>query len=198
MYNVHVCYCMHTMYTCENATYIVHVHVSMQWDKVKKHSEEQSERAETAEYQIATISQEYRKLLHERDEELRRLKVDREKLKEQQKGLVVHGKLDGLSPQSPLKELASAQFFSEDLLTATKSHHSSIHNGPGAGGVGGAGGGEGFEAIDLEEGNFHDFDDVISSQSEINRLQSELARLKAESHHWKAVAHQKVKKKKFY
>ena len=60
-------------------------------------------------------------------------------------------------------------------------HHSNIHNGPG-----------GLEGVDLEDGDFHDFGDVISSQSEINRLQSELARLQAESQHWKTVAHQKV------
>ena len=149
-----------------------------------------NERAETAEYQIATISQEYRKLLQEKDEELRRLKVDREKLREQQKGLVhsVGGggattcSRDGLSPQSPLKQLASSQFFSEELVSAvSSSDRSNLQNGPGR-----------FEGVDLEDGEFHDFGDVISSQSEINRLQSELARLKVECQHWKTAAHQKV------
>lgn len=158
----------------------------LQWEKLKKHSEELGERAETAEYQIATISQEYRKLLQERDEELRRLKVDRENLREQQKGLV-HGKDSGLNPQSPLKELASSsQFFSEELVSGSTSHRSSIHNGPN-------GGDDGFEGVDLEGGDFHDFGDVISSQSEINRLQSELARLKVECRHWKTATQQKVK-----
>ena len=145
-----------------------------------------NERAETAEYQIATISQEYRKLLQEKDEELRRLKVDREKLREQQKGLV-HGRggssKDGLSPQSPLKQLASSQFFNEELVSAvSSSSQANLQNGPGR-----------FEGVDLEDGEFHDFGDVISSQSEINRLQSELARLKVECQHWKTAAHQKVR-----
>jgi hypothetical protein len=148
-----------------------------------------NERAETAEYQIATISQEYRKLLQEKDEELRRLKVDREKLREQQKGLV-HGNggggRDGLSPQSPLKQLASSRFFNEELVSATtvsSSNQSNLQNGPHGGR---------FEGVDLEDGEFHDFGDIISSQSEINRLQSELARLKVECQHWKTAAHQKV------
>ena len=155
-----------------------------------------NERAETAEYQIATISQEYRKLLQEKDEELRRLKVDREKLREQQKGLV-HGSSgsggpgssggrDGLSPQSPLKQLASSRFFNEELDSAavvSSSNQSTLQNGPPGGR---------FEGVDLEDGEFHDFGDIISSQSEINRLQSELARLKVECQHWKTAAHQKV------
>ena len=98
---------------------------------------------------------------------------------------MVHGSSgkDGLSPQSPLKQLASSQFFSETLVSTatTGSSQSNIHNGPG-----------GFEGVDLEDGDFHDFGDVISSQSEINRLQSELARLKVECQHWKTAAQQKV------
>ena len=38
-----------------------------QWEKLQKHSEEVRERAETAECQIAAISQEYRKLIQEKD-----------------------------------------------------------------------------------------------------------------------------------
>lgn len=158
--------------------------IFVQWEKLKGHNEELSERAETAEYQIATISQEYRKLLQERDEELRRLKVDREKLREQQKGLV-HGNDSSDSLQSPLKELASSRFFGEDLISTSTSHLPNVHNGPG-------GGDDGLEGVDLEGGGFHDFGDVISSQSEINRLQTELARLKAECQHWKSTAQQKV------
>ena len=139
-----------------------------------------NERAETAEYQIATISKEYRKLLQERDEELRRLKVDQEKLREQQRGFV--GSKDGVSPQSPLKELVSSQFFTRDLVAS--SHGSVLSNGPR----------DGLEAVDLEDdrGDFHDFGDIVSSQSEINRLQSELAKVKVESQHWKTLAQQKV------
>ena len=86
---------------------------------------------------------------------------------------------DGLSPQSPLKQLASSQFFNEELVSS--SSQSNLQNGPGR-----------FEGVDLEDGEFHDFGDVISSQSEINRLQSELARLKVECQHWKTAAQQKV------
>ena len=139
-----------------------------------------NERAETAEYQIATISKEYRKLLQEKDEELRRLKVDQEKLREQQRGFV--GSKDGVSPQSPLKELVSSQFFTRDLVASN--HGSVLSNGPR----------DGLEAVDLEDdrGDFHDFGDIVSSQSEINRLQSELAKVKVESQHWKTLAQQKV------
>ena len=38
-----------------------------QWEKLQRHSEEVRERAETAECQIAAISQEYRKLIQEKD-----------------------------------------------------------------------------------------------------------------------------------
>ena len=41
--------------------------LSLQWEKLQRHSEEVRERAETAECQIATISQEYRKLIQEKD-----------------------------------------------------------------------------------------------------------------------------------
>ncbi len=49
----------------------------------------------------------------------------------------------------------------------------------------GGGGGEGWE-------EFHDFGDLVSSQSEINRLQSELGRLGVECQHWRAAAEEKV------
>ena len=52
--------------------------VHSQWEKLKKHSEELNERAETAEYQVGTISQEYRKLFQDKDSELRRLKTENE------------------------------------------------------------------------------------------------------------------------
>ena len=39
----------------------------LQWEKLQRHSEEVRERAETAECQITTISQEYKKLIQERD-----------------------------------------------------------------------------------------------------------------------------------
>ena len=141
-----------------------------------------NERAETAEYQIATISKEYRKLLQERDEELRRLKVDQERLKEQQKGFV--GGRDGMSPRSPLKDLASSEFFSQDLVgTGVPGHKDLLLNGQR----------DGLDAVDLDDhGDFHDFGDIVSSQREINRLQSELAKLKIESQHWKSQAQQKV------
>jgi len=41
--------------------------LSLQQEKAQKHKDELSERAETAEFQIATLSQEYRKLFQEKD-----------------------------------------------------------------------------------------------------------------------------------
>ena len=39
----------------------------LQWEKLQRHGEEAQERAETTECQIAAISQEYRKLIQEKD-----------------------------------------------------------------------------------------------------------------------------------
>ena len=41
--------------------------VYLQWERVKQHNEELSERADTAEFQISTISKEYRKLFQEKE-----------------------------------------------------------------------------------------------------------------------------------
>lgn len=136
-----------------------------------------TERAETAEYQISTISQEYRKLIQERDEELRRLKVDNANLREQHKGLGASGET-----QSPLKELAKMTFF-EDQSLSNGGRYESVE-------IGGEMESEPHTRIFGEE--FHDFGDVISSQSEINRLQSELAKVKAECQQWKTKALEKV------
>lgn len=64
---------------------------------MKLHCEEQKDRAETAEYQIASISQEYRKLISTRDAEIRRLKTETETLRDKTKTE---------DDASPLKELA--------------------------------------------------------------------------------------------
>lgn len=58
---------------------------------------------------------------------------------------------------------------------------------------GGGNGGEGVEGGIGEGGgemweDFHDFGDLVSSQSEINRLRSELGRLQVECQHWKLAA----------
>ena len=159
-----------------NVTYLTVVH--FQWEKLKKHSEELNERAETAEYQIATISQEYRKLFQDKDSELRRLKTENENLKEQQKRLIP---LDGSVTQSPLKELAT-QLQQKEFSFGGFDDVS----GGGLGGTGGA------MMVDGWGEEFHDFSDVVSSQSEINRLQSELGSLKVECQHWKTVAQEKV------
>lgn len=136
---------------------------------MKAHNEELSERVETAECQIGTISQEYRKLLLERDEELKRYKMDNEKLLQEQKHFV-----HNTSVHSPLKELASGQFFPNGDVFETVD-------------IGGDVMGEG------EWGDeFHDFSDVVNSQGEINRLQSDLARLKVECQHWRDAAKEKV------
>ena len=134
----------------------------MQYDKLKAHCEEVSERLETSECQISAISQEYRKLLQEKEEELKRYRKDNERLREEHKHLV-----SGTAAQSPLKELAGDQFF---------------QNGSGFETVD-LGGSDGEWA-----GQFHDFSDVVTSQGVINQLQTDLARLKVECQHWKDAA----------
>jgi hypothetical protein len=117
--------------------------------KLREHSDEQKERTETAECQISTISQEYRKLVESRDTEIRHLKTENEKLREEGKGHL----------ESPLKDLAQLQ------LDDQRGDFESVD----------IGGGGGREWLD----EYHeDFSDVISSQAEINRLRSELSRVR--------------------
>ncbi len=134
----------------------------LQHEKLRAHCEEVTERLETSEYQISTISQEYRKLLQEKEEALNKVRADNERLRQEHKHLV-----SDTTAQSPLQELAG-----------------------GSGGHLFQNGGGGFETIDLgggewAEGEYHDFSDVVTSQNTINELQSELARVKVESQHWR-------------
>ena len=116
-------------------------------------------------------------MIQERDEELRRLKVDNATLKEQRKGL---GGSD--EAQSPLKELAKVNFFeNEDILLANNLESVNIEMGEDLG-----------DQSRMFGEEFHDFGDVISSQGEINRLQSELAKVKMNCQHWKRTAQEKV------
>ena len=148
----------------------------LQLRKLKEHSDEQKERAETAEFQIATISLEYRKLVESKDAEIRQLKTVSEKWKEEVK---YHHTPD---PHSPLKELAQLQFSSSQLAAE-----------PGGEAVG-----RSYTSVDIggdEEWTGHyeeDFSDVISSQAEINRLRLELTKVKTELQHWKMTAGEKV------
>lgn len=140
--------------------------------KLKEHSDEQKERTETAEFQISTISQEYRKLVENRDAEIRRLKRDK-KLQEE---TTYHN----ADPHSPLKELARLQLGDSNAV----SHHD--------------GTGSGYESVDIgmmggEWVEQEDFSDVISSQAEINRLRSELSQLRMELHYLKTVAKDEVR-----
>lgn len=132
--------------------------------KIKSHNEELNERLETAECQIATISQEYRKLLSDRDTELKRYKSENDKLREERKHFV-----DSISPNSPLKRLVDP--FGNGGMFETVDISGSMD-----GGVGWAG------------DELQDFSDVVNSQGEINRLQSDLAKLKIECQHWKDTA----------
>ena len=119
---------------------------------------------ETSEYQISTISQEYRKLLQEKEEALNKVRADNERLRQEHKHL-----MSDATAQSPLQELAGGGPFFQN--------------------------GGGFETIDLgggewAEGDYHNFSDVVTSQSTINQLQSELARVKVECQHWRELAEQ--------
>ena len=131
--------------------------------KLKEHSDEQKERNETAEYQISTITQEYRKLVDNRDSEIRQLKTENEKLREEAKGLMFNS---APHPDSPLKQLADLQL--RDTYNTGREFESVD--------IGGGDGGRG-EWLD----QYHeDFSDIISSQAEINHLRSELAKVKLE------------------
>lgn len=162
---------------------------TFQWEKLKQHRDELNEQAETAEYQIATISQEYRKIFQEKDSELRRLKTENQSLKEQQKRLIPQSDSGSLSP---LKELAKTQLFSQSNELQRKEISFGEVAGVTERGLGDSGAGGDVMMVDGWGEEFHDFGDVVSSQSEINRLQSELGSLKVECQHWKAVAQEKV------
>lgn len=125
-------------------------------------SDEQKERIETAEYQISTISQEYRKMLESRDVELRNLKTENEKLREGTKRLAYD---DMSEPHSPLKLLAQLQ--PSDAVVMGRDLESVD--------IGVSGGDR-----EWTEQYHEDFSDVISSQAEINRLRSELTKLRME------------------
>ena len=146
-------------------------------EKLKQHSDEHKERAETAEYQISTISQEYRKVIENRDAEIRHLKTENVKLRDQAKGLVYANTSE---PNSPLKELALLQLGGSDIPSSQGPLDSQ------------------YESIDIGGSNewvesYHDdFSDIISSQSEINRLQMELSKVRLEAQHWKTMVEDKV------
>ena len=155
---------------------------TLQVDRWKKVSEERGEQAETAEFQVATISQEYRKLIESRDTEIRRLKTENQKLRDDAKGFAYD------DPHSPLKELAQLQ------LSMPR------HNDAPTCEVGGGGGGGGeYDSVDIDggtewAGQYHqDFSDVITSQSEINRLRQQLSKTRAEVQHWRSLAENKVR-----
>lgn len=113
--------------------------------------------------------------MESRDAEIRSLKTENERLREVAKG---HTAIS--DPQSPLKELA---LLSSDI-SATPYHEEGF-------------GGEEYQSVDIggsEEwaGHHDDFGDVISSQTEINRLRLELSTLKTELQHWKNKSTDKV------
>lgn len=149
---------------------------------MKEHSEEQKERAETAEFQISTISQEYRKLVESRDAEIRHLKTDNEKLRQDARRLMYGSASD---PHSPLKELAQLQLSGSSLTAVSHSDVAAV-------------GVDDYDSVDIGSGgewmdNYHgDFSDVISSQAEINQLRLELSKLGMEVQHWKSMAEDKV------
>ena len=130
--------------------------------KLREHSDEQKERTETAEYQIATISQEYRKLIESKDAEIRHLKGNNERLRQEAKSFTCN------EANSPLKELAEFQ-----ISNSTGQPHKNYDSVD----IGGSG--------EWVEHYHEDFSDVISSQAEINCLRAELSQVRLELQHYK-------------
>ncbi|XP_071963776.1 uncharacterized protein [Antedon mediterranea] len=97
---------------------------------------ELEEKAESSELQINTISQQYRNVLHEKQDELKELK----------------------QRQHEMENFHSMMTMSPTMTTSTSTSSLSGSKIP----------------------DSHDFDDVISSQHEINRLSKEVTRLQAE------------------
>lgn len=143
-------------------------------------------------------------------DELRRLKVENQGLREQQKRWVASG---SSVPSSPLKELASVELFgSQDHAPSGQAPPlpwSEARVEPATGSLGqfvGQDGGRhdgwGGKKGDVVDGGggvmsdwedaFQNFSDVVKSQNEISRLQSELSRQRMECQHWRSIAQEKV------
>ena len=142
--------------------------------------------------------------------ELRRLKSETVRLKDEQQKLAQG---EDCTP-SPLKELARGNFFPEQQRNKGQREgkgggeggegtdegawepavlKSAVEWGEGEGGEGGKGGGGEGAVVRVDEWQeFHDFGDVITSQSEINRLQSELSHSQLQCQHWRRLAQDKV------
>jgi len=131
----------------------------VQHEKLKRHCDEQKDRADTAECQIASISQEYRKLLDNRDLEIRRLKTNNEALRNQK------NETEGAST---LRELARGQ-----------------DQQPGEVGVSRAGIRESVDmGMDLEWAGLtqygEEFAGSLDPQAELDHVRQEMGRLRAE------------------
>ena len=136
------------------------------------HCEEQKDRAETAECQLSNISQEYRTRIGSRDAEIRRLKTENERLRNETRG------------SSPLRQLAQTHM-SRSGGALTHLAQGRIETG--------------FHGMDQDEGldwNSHydasGFNDIISSQTEIESLRQELSREREALQLCKSAAHHKV------
>ena len=115
-------------------------------------------------------------MVESRDAEIRHLKTDNEKLREEATRFS-YDSASGLN--SPLKQFAQVQLGGSSVSGAGSREYESID-------IGGDVGGEWVE-------QYHeDFSDVITSQAEINRLRAELTQVKKELHQCKTKAHDKV------
>lgn len=156
-------------------------------ERLKKRNEELEERSDTAEYQVASINQEYRKLLQEKDEEVKKLREQCKEMKEQQKKLVFSSSESNLFAvtQNINKEQKSfsaagglATFQDVNLGEQTESDGVS---------------GQEFEWMEGWGNEDVDFDvPGLQSQSHVTQLQSEFARLQVECQHWKDYAKQRL------
>lgn len=116
--------------------------------------------------------------MESRDAEIRQLKTESEKLREEAK---YHHASD---PHSPLKELAELQLCGSQHAAEPYSGAREMRGRYDTVDIGG-----GEEWVGHYE---EDFSDVISSQAEINRLRLELARVRMELQHWKAMTGDKA------
>ncbi|KAK2168355.1 hypothetical protein LSH36_17g00045 [Paralvinella palmiformis] len=136
-------------------------------ERLKAANDELQEKLEATELQVKTLSNEYRVIIESKEEELKSLKHQQNEL--YSKPLEVS---PGTSPTESsiphslsMPSLRAGLGCRECVLVPSRTLVASA-------------------PLRCCQGDEHDFDDVISSQHEINRLRTENSRLEAEVRHW--------------